>query len=443
MKKKFSLATLAVAAAAMLTSSVFAQDKTVLLWGMWGSPEEVAVHQQVADAYMAANPDVEVQLWAQPWGDYFTKLDTLFAAGDASVIPDVFFMSPVQRYAASGLIENLDPFIEEAGMDTQDYWPGALESTSWNGSVYGFPRDSAIEVLYYDKDDFDAAGLAYPTDEWTWDDLRAAAEALTIKDDTGRISRYGLAAEGGKYINFIASNGGRILDDMFNPTACRLSTPESIAGIEYFAGMMNDEIAWRDANLGQAGGDQSVFLADQASMIIQNASRVPAFNAAGANYDVAVVPQAPGGVRYAGSTNGAAWVMSALTEKDEAAWDFIEFLQSPEGGAAIYFSAGDAFPPTRSSAEADVFLNPERAPANKQAWLLGAETTSIYGQGWFPEWNELSSTIISPVLSSIWAGEAQPADVLPGLCESVDAYLAEHGYTGASMEATAEATTAP
>lgn len=443
MKKKLSLIALAAAAVAMLTSSAVAQDKTMLLWGMWGSPEEIVVHQQVADAYMAANPDVAIEIWSQPWGDYFTKLDTLFAAGDGTVIPDVFFMSPIQKYASSGLIENLDPFIETADMDTSDYWPGALESTSWNGSVYGFPRDSAIEVLYYDKDDFDAAGVAYPTDEWTWDDLRAAAEALTVKDDAGRISRYGLGAEGGKYFNFVASNGGSILDDMFNPTECRLSTPESLAGIEYYAGMMSDEIAWRDANLGQAGGDQSVFLADQASMIIQNASRVPAFNAAGINYDVAVVPRAPEHDPYAGSANGAAWVMSALTEKDEAAWKFIEFLQSPEGGAAVYFAAGDAFPPTRSSAEAAVFLNDERAPANKQAWLLGAATTGVNNNGFFPEWNELSSTLISPVLSSIWAGEAQAADVLPPLCDSVNAYLADHGYTATDMEATAEATTAP
>jgi hypothetical protein len=59
----------------------------------------------------------------------------------------------------------------------------------------------------------------------------------------------------------------------------------------------------------------------------------------------------------------------------------------------------------------------------------------------------MNSTLISPVLSSIWAGEAQAADVLPPLCDSVNAYLADHGYTGAAMEmtaeATAEATTAP
>lgn len=428
MRKRFTGILLIVLVLAAFSNVAVAQDETTLLWGMWGSPEEIAIHQQVADAYMAANPNVKIELWSQPWGDYFTKLDTLFAAGDGSAIPDVFFMSPIQKYAASGLIQSLDPFIEETGLDREDYWPGALESTSLDGVVYGFPRDSAVEVLYYNKDDFDAAGLEYPTDEWTWDDLRAAAEALTIKDDTGRISRYGLAAEGGKYFNFVGGNGGAILDDMFAPSECKLSTPESIEGIEFFAGMMNDEIAWRDANLGQAGGDQAAFLSGQASMFIQNASRVPAMNAAGVNYDVAAVPLAPSGGRQAGSTNGAAWVMSALSDQTEDAWAFMQFLQSPEGGQAVYFSAGDAFPPTKSGANSPVFLDDSRGPANKQAWLVGAESAPPNGNGWFPEWNELNSTLISPVLTSIWAGEAQPADVLPGLCDSVNTFLTDAGY---------------
>jgi multiple sugar transport system substrate-binding protein len=429
MKKSFSIL-FVILAVVMAFGSVAAQDEVTLLWGMWGSPEEIVTHQAVADAYMAENPNVTIELWSQPWGDYFTKLDTLFAAGDATVIPDVFFLSPVPSYAARGVLNDLNPFIEESGLDLADYWPGAIESTSFEGSVYGFPRDSGVEVLYYNKDHFDAAGLEYPTDEWTWDDLRAASETLTVKDDTGRISRYGLAMEGGKYFNFVGSNGGLILDDMFAPTECGLSSPEAIEGIEFFAGLMNDEIAWRDANLSQAGGDLSVFLAEQTSMFIQNASRVPSLNAAGVNYDVAPVPTAPEGTRQAGSTNGAAWVMSSVSDTPDAAWDFLQFLQSPEGGQAIYFSTGEAFPPTRSGAESPVFMTEEHGPANKGAWLVDIEDANINNNGWFADWNELNGTLINPALASIWSGEAQAADVLPAMCDSVNTYLADKGYTG-------------
>jgi ABC-type glycerol-3-phosphate transport system substrate-binding protein len=70
------------------------EDAITITWGMWGSPEEIETHQKVADAYMAANPNVTIELWAQPWGDYFTKLQTLWAAGDGEAIPDVLFLRP-------------------------------------------------------------------------------------------------------------------------------------------------------------------------------------------------------------------------------------------------------------------------------------------------------------------------------------------------------------
>jgi multiple sugar transport system substrate-binding protein len=65
------------------------------------------------------------------------------------------------------------PIIEAAGYDLEDYWPGLLESAKFEGSVYGFPRDIEVNVIYYNKDMFDAAGVAYPSDDWTWDDFLA------------------------------------------------------------------------------------------------------------------------------------------------------------------------------------------------------------------------------------------------------------------------------
>ena len=399
-----------------------AEEPLTLTWGMWGSPAEIETHQQVADAYMEANPDVTIELWAQPWGDYFTKLQTLWAAGDPAAIPDVVFLFPVPSYAADGVLENLDPYIEESGMDLGDYWPDTIKTTSLDGSVYGFARDIGLEVLYYNKDHFDEVGLDYPDESWTWDDLRAAAEALTITSDAGRVERYGLGMEGGKYGQFLISNGGGLFDDTFNPSACWLDTPESIAALDFIAGMMNDEIAMRDANLNQAGGDAAVFQSEQVSMIVQNASRVPIFNEAGMNYDVAPVPFAPGGERATGA-GGAAWAMSAASDNKEAAWDYIEFLQSLDGGLSIYPASGEAFPPLRPVAESDVWLGNEVLPEGREAWLIQAEGATAQTQGFFDEWNDINGTIISPALTSIWAGEAAPADVMPDVCDQAEEML--------------------
>jgi len=205
MKKIISLLFVLVFVMTTHGNVAVAQNKVTLRWGMWGSPEEIATHQKVADAYMAKNPNVTIEIWSQPWGDYFTKLDTLFVTKDPKQIPDVFFLSPVPSYAAKGVLQNLDPLIKASNLDLTDYWPGAIASTSYNGSVYGFPRDVGVEVLYYNKDDFDKAKLSYPTDKWTWDDLRKAADALTVKDASGRVTRYGLAMEGGKYFDWVGA----------------------------------------------------------------------------------------------------------------------------------------------------------------------------------------------------------------------------------------------
>ena len=135
---------------------------TTITWAFWGSPEEAASHEAVGDAFMQEHPEIKLEYYNEPWGDYFTKMETLWASGDSAAIPDVLFLWPTPKYAAQGVLENLAPFIEKSGYSVEDYWPALLESASYDGSIYGFPRDIEVNILYYNKDMFDAAGVAYP-----------------------------------------------------------------------------------------------------------------------------------------------------------------------------------------------------------------------------------------------------------------------------------------
>ncbi len=400
---------------------------TTITWAMWGSPEEIATHQAVADAFMVEHPEITVEIYSQPWGDYFTSIQTLWASGDAAAVPDVLFLSPVVNYAAQGVLENLDPFIEKSGYAVDDYWPALLDFATYEGSIYGFPRDIGLEVLYYNKDIFDEVGVEYPDETWTWDDFLAAADKLTVVESSGQVTRYALGMEGGKYQLWMGQNKASFLDDMYNPSSCTMDAPEAIQAIQFFADMMDNNYAMRPANLNQAGGDAGVFANGQAAMIIQNASRISQFNAAELNYDVAVVPIPADGQRSA-SAAGAAWTMSALSDNKDAAWTFLSWLQSTDGGQRLYTESGEILPALQSTAKSDAFLGLDTPPTNRQAFITEGENAKIGRTGFFPEWNELSSSIISPAMDSIWAGEASAADVLPGLCEQVNAFLADAGY---------------
>lgn len=416
-----------VAPAAQPAAEKPAAKQVTLLWAFWGSPEEAKTHQRVAEAFMAEHPNIKIETMVEPWSDYFTKIQTLWASGDPSVIPDVLFLWPTPRYAAEGVLENLDPYIEKSGYNLDDYWPGLLESAKYQGSVYGLPRDIEVNILYYNKDIFDEAGVAYPDETWTWDDLVAAAEKLTVKDASGNTTRYALAAEGGKYPKWVNQNGGAILDDYRNPSKCMLDAPASVEAIKFFADLMNNGYAMRPADLSQAGGDAAVFMSGQAAMILQNSSRISAFNAADMNYDVAVVPIPKGGKRWNGA-GGAAWVMSSASDNKEEAWTFISWLQSTDGGEKLYTESGEIFPALQSTASSPTFLNPNQKPANRQAFLTEAAASDVGGFGYFPEWGELDGSIIGPGLDRIWAGEVAPEEALPALCQQVNDFLAANGY---------------
>ena len=398
----------------------------ILTWAFWGSPEEAVSHKLVADAFMKEHPEIKIETWNAPWNDYFTKIEALWASGDAKAVPDIAFLWPTPKYAAEGVLENLDPYIKKAGYDLNDYWGGLLESAKYKGSVYGLPRDNEVNILYYNKALFDKAGVKYPDDKWGWDDLLATAEKLTVKDASGKVTQYALAMEGGKYAQWINQNGGAILDDYVNPSKCMMADPKSVAAIKFFSDMMNKGYAMRDADLSQAGGDAAVFQSGQAAMIIQNTSRVSGFNSAKMNYDVAVVPIAKGGKRW-NIAGGAAWVMSAKSDNKDAAWTFLQWLQSASGGEKLYTERGEIFPALQSVANSPVFMT-DQPPANKQGIVDEAQASGVGGFGYFPEWGELDSSVITAALETIWAGEATPEQALPELCKQVDQFLKDKGF---------------
>jgi len=416
----------AAPAASTGSGETAAAGPVTITWAFWGSPEEKASHERVADAFMKDHPEIKIEIWHQPWDDYFTKIQALWASGDTKVIPDVAFLWPTPQYAAEGVLENLDPYIEQSGYNLDDYWPGLLESAKYNGSVYGFPRDIESNIIYYSKDMFDKAGVAYPSDDWTWDDFLAAAEKLTQKDANGNTSVYALAAEGGKWPKWVNQNGGAILDDYVNPSKCMLAEPASVQGIQFFADMMNNGLAMRPADLNQAGGDAAVFSSGQAAMILQNSSRVSTFNQAGPNYDIAPAPTPAGGKRWNGA-GGAAWVMSSGSDNKDAAWTFLEWLQSSEGGEKVYTEAGEIFPALQSVANSPAFMT-DQPPANKEAFIVEAGASGVGGFGYFPEWGSLSGSIIEPGLERVWAGEVSAQEGAADICTQVDAFLADNGY---------------
>lgn len=125
-------------------------------------------------------PDMEVRIDVTPQG-YFEKVLAQIASGD---VPDTIYMheSQVLNFARQGALTPIDDYLNATPLlgDTSKY-PIDLfrRDSAYQGKLYGMPMGFAVLMLRYNKTLFDEAGIAPPNSDWTWDDLRTNAAALT------------------------------------------------------------------------------------------------------------------------------------------------------------------------------------------------------------------------------------------------------------------------
>lgn len=138
--------------------------------------------QAVADAYNASQDKVEVKLTVIPNDGYDDKMKVL-TTGDSDI--DIFWVrtpAQVKKYMSNNVLVNLKPFAEAAGLDTTPIAAPLQAVSDENGGFYGLPVSGSCWMLFYNKDLFDAKGLAYPIDI-TWDEYADLAKTLTYEDN--------------------------------------------------------------------------------------------------------------------------------------------------------------------------------------------------------------------------------------------------------------------
>lgn len=402
--------------AALFSTAAFAQ--TTITWSFWGDPGELPPNDEVISAFEAAHPDIKVETQHSPWASYFDRLQTQMAGGTA---PDVMFINNVPSYAARGVLEPLDSYIEESGFALDDYYPDLRRIFSYDDQTYGFARDNDTTVLYYNKDLFDATGQAYPDKTWDWAKLKEVAAALTTKDGRGRTVQYGLGLEKNKYPLWVYQNGGAVFDDAISASTFTMDEAAGIEAIAFVSGLILDDgsVPSFDA-MQQLGDTTQLFSTGRVAMVMTNAARVPTFEEASFNWDVAPLPTGPDGIR-ANTAGGAGYVMSSNSDNKAAAWTFLAFLAGPEG-QAIFAKTGLAVPALNTPAANEAFLSALPETVSGQVFLDETANGTLFPV--FPGWTEIESTIVVPGLDLVWNGEQTAEEAITAMAEPVDAAIA-------------------
>ena len=199
-RRQFLMGSSALVAAGAIGGPAFAQDKRMrLAW--WGGQARADRTDAVSKLYAEAHPGVSFDTWWNAFNDYWPKLGTEVAGGNAA---DVFQMDYryLVEYANRGAIAALDDHIGK-GLDLSDFDQDQQDGGKVDGKLYAISLGAKA---------FDDAGVPRPTRDWTYEDYKSHAEAFNAKSGGMKLLADGSASEPA-FENWLRQRGKALYTD--------------------------------------------------------------------------------------------------------------------------------------------------------------------------------------------------------------------------------------
>lgn len=382
---------------------------------IWDTNQEPGINEILAD--FTEETGIKTKLTVVKWDEYWTMLE---AGAQGGSLPDVFWMhsNESQRYMSNDMLLDLTDKIADSDLiDPANYPEDIWGLYTYDEKYYAVPKDVDTIALWYNKAMFDEAGLAYPTADWTWDDVTEAAKKLTKEDG----SQYGLAVRNDNnqagYYNLIYDNGGYIINE--DKTKSGWDDPKTIEAMEVLEGWIKDGVMPPIETMSENGEDV-LFQSGKVAMVLQGSWMVAAYRDneyTAENCDVVELPKSATTGRRASVYNGLGWAASANGKNTESAWKLIEYLgsekaQKKQAELGVTMSA--------YKGTSDAWAN--SADFNLQAYLNMMDDMEIrpYSKTtvtWENEDNE--------ILKSVYMGEKSMADACKEMADQMNEKLAE------------------
>lgn len=339
----------------LATSGVAEQEKITLTLTHWGNEIYQEMFDQIGELHTQMYPNVTVETILIPFSDYANKLAIMYASDSP---PDVAWMPTefiVQYLQNDSLIDITDEVIGDESFNFDDIYDSATAHLWVDGKLYGVPTNAAPQVLFYNKDLLQKAGLADPNtlgEDWTYDRVREYALAMNDPDN----NIYGVnfirdwKVWSGGLVHLIQLSGGSIFND--DMTEFTLNSPETAKALQYFSDLMFVD------KVHPLPGDQVMFNSGQLGIFQDNYSSVGRLQDVTFDWDIAPMPYSEvGGNLWVGASAMCAF---KLSDYPEEAAQLIKTITGEEGQKI----AMQLLVPSRQSLqESDAFLNANTPPS--------------------------------------------------------------------------------
>ena len=391
-----------------LVSAEEAKTLTVVTWDATTTPYLAAQKE----AYEASHPGVTIEYVDVASQDYAIKTTTMLEGGDTSDVFMVKELDDIIKWQAQGFAAPLNSFVEATGYDLSGF-VGTEANYSVDGELYAVPFRSDFWVLFYNKDLFDAAGVAYPTNDMTWDQYADIAMQLTDKDKGIYGTHYHTwlsAVANWTVADGVNTLADRNYDDLLyfyqlyqkleDAGACMAYSELKASGLHYSAAFANGNVAMLPMGYWYVS-----------TLIGYNKDGTCSFN-----WGITAVPHAEGVAAGSSFGNLTGAMINAKSENKDLAWDYISWLGGEEGAAAT--ASVGARPAYVSETVAAAMSAVYGFPTDETS--MGALIPSFVGMEW-PVAEKVADikTIVNEEHTMIMAREITPEEGIEEMNERV------------------------
>lgn len=404
-----------IAVALMVVSGVQAQ--TVISIARLSSQAHNAYLDPIIEAFEAANPDINVEN-VESAGDGYeglaqTALLGLAAGNPPDLVQVGFTLLPT--LVNSGGPVALDPFMAESGFDPANLMPGMLELGQLDGSNYIIPIGVSTPVMYYNLDLFRAAGLDPNAPPTTWEETRAAAQALVDAGYQGVLWGWSITGNW-LFQTMLESAGGRMGNDTPSGHVAAFDDEAGERVLEYLQGLAQDGL------MPVTEATVQTFASGQLGMLVDSSfQRVNTPRQVDAEVRLAAVPIPEGGVTRLPAGGNGVMMFSRDPAKQAAAWRFLEFLTGPVAGRIVAENTGY----TPANAALLETLAAENAGDPDYALVLSQVGSVVPWHAWPSNNGTRISQVIKDMQQAVLLGRATPREALDQAAAEVNQLLAE------------------
>lgn len=392
-----------------------AAEPVSLTFAIWDKNQQPAM-QAMADAYTKLNPNVKITVECSSWGDYWTKLD---AAAQTQTLPDLFWMHIAQlaKYVKGDMLEPLTDRLAADKFDLTQFPDALNKGGSLNGVQYGIPKDFDTIGLWYNKTLFDAKKVAYPTDNWTWDDMIAAGKTLT--DAAAGV--YGIAASYDSQqttYNTIPAAGGYVLSPDGMKSGYDL--PATQDGMQCWIDLITKEKISPTQQQLTDSDPGAMFTSGKAAMVFLGSWRLSEMKTNEYTKDKVDVAQFPS---FKGKKtpviNGLTFAMAKTGKNKDATVKFLEFLGTKDA-QSISAQMGAAIPAFNGTQDAWVKATPSM---HLQCFIDMAKISVPYPSNpSMPVWAPSEQQIFPKA----WAGQITLQDACKQMADAMNKAIADN-----------------